>query len=239
MTAPVALSPAAHARTRVITTPGDRFGDNVGVVGVVPAEFGSLLATYPLFLRKNGRTGQFEPCAVLGFGTCENLFLHDETWDAAYVPLQRLTQPFTLVPGEGSAGPALAIDPASPRVSDSEGEILFLENGEPSSYLTRIEAMIAALRSGSKVAHAYAAHLEALDLIELVRVEVGFIDGTSATLDGLYAIRADGLRQLRDGALGDLHARGYLELAWYQIASLVQMQALIARKNKRLLEGAQ
>lgn len=229
----------AHAMLRIDTRASAAFGDAVGVVGVVPAEFPSLLSAYPLLLRKNSRTGQFEPCALLGFAADENLFLGEDGWDVAYVPLQRQVQPFTLAPGaQAGAPPVLAIDIDSPRIAPAGTEIVWRETGEPSAYLTRISAMIETLRSGSRIAHAYAAELERLRLIEPVRIELAFIDGSETSLEGLYAIDAPALRALSGAALGAMQAAGYLELAWYQVGSLVHMQALIARKNKRLLAGA-
>lgn len=242
MTNYVVVDSVTHRRTRVNTARSARFGDEVGLVGVVPAEFGALIAAYPIFLRKNSQTGRFEPCVLLGFSATENLFLAGEQWDASYVPLQRQSQPFQIQPGpsEGAGGAGrvlLTLDMDSPRVQATEGEILFLEDGSGSRYLERIASMLRALVEGSRTAHAFGMKLDELDLIEPVRLEADLVDGTQAKLEGLYSIKPDALRALSGPALEQMHASGFLELAYLQLASLVHVQGLIARKNRRLNAG--
>jgi hypothetical protein len=213
------------------------------LAGVVPAEFGALIAAYPIFLRKNSQTGLFEPCALLGFSASENLFLAEDRWDAPYVPLQRQSQPFQLR-AEAQDGPGaaprvlLTLDMDSPRVQENTGEILFLADGSRSRYLDRIASMLRALMEGSREAHVFGARLEALDLIEPVRLEAALIDGSEAVLEGLYSVKPDALRGLTGAALEEMQAAGHLELAYLQVASLVHVQGLIARKNRRLNAGA-
>jgi hypothetical protein len=239
MTSYVVVDSVTHRRTRVIATPSARYGDDVGVVGVVPGEFGALIAAYPIFLRKNSQTGRFEPCALLGFSVDENLFLAGEQWDAPYVPLQRQSQPFQIraEPAEGpGATPRilLALDMDSPRVQAEEGEILFLEDGSASRYLDRMASMLRALTEGTREAHAFGAKLNALDLIEPVRLEIALIDSSDPTLEGLYSVKPDALRALTGPALEEMQAQRFLEYAYLQLASLVHVQGLIARKNRRL-----
>lgn len=233
MTTLVALDPAVHGDLRVDTRPDAALGDWLAAVGVVPAEFAALIAAYPIFLRKNTHTGQFEPCALVGLAAGENLFVADGVWDAGYIPLQRQSQPFALMP-DGAGGRALAIDPASPRLGTALGEILFTATGHASAHLAQVRGMLEALLAGSRVAHAWTARLEALDLIEPVTLDLAFADRSEARLDGLYTVRAEGLRALAGPALAALHRDGYLELCWYQQASLVHVQSLLARKNRRL-----
>jgi hypothetical protein len=242
MTNYVVVDSVTHRRTRVNTAPSARLGDDVGVVGVVPAEFASLIAAYPIFLRKNSRTGRFEPCALLGVSATENLFLAADRWDAPYVPLQRQSQPFQILAGPaeepgGAPRVLLTLDMDSPRVQADEGEILFLEDGSSSRYLERVASMLRALLEGSGQAHAFGARLDELDLIEPVRLEAALIDGTQANLEGLYSVKPDALRGLSGAALESLQAAGFLEFAYLQLASLVHVQGLIARKNRRLNAG--
>ena len=243
MTNYVVVDSVTHRRTRVNTHPSARFGDNVGLAGVVPAEFGSLLAAYPIFLRKNSQTGRFEPCVLLGLSGAENLFLIDDRWDAPYVPLQRQSQPFQLraeapeAPG-GAPRVLLTLDMDSPRVQETTGEILFLEDGSSSRFLERIASMLRALMEGAREAHALGARLDEFELLEPVRLEISLIDGSEANLEGLYSVKPDALRGLTGAALETMQASGHLEFAYLQLASLVHVQGLIARKNRCMNAGA-
>ena len=97
-----------------------------------------------------------------------------------------------------------------------------------------VSSALRALTEGAAIAHAYAQKLAELDLIEPVRLEAEFIDGSDVALEGLYAVRAEALRKLGGADLGALQAAGYLEWAYWQSGSLVPVADLIARKNRRL-----
>jgi hypothetical protein len=166
----------------------------------------------------------------------------DGRWDAAYVPLQIQRQPFSLIPRPGDVAqgkrPALdvALDLSSPHVQTQEGERLFLDDGQPSKFLQNITSMLSALVSGSTEAYTFTGRLAELDLIEPVRIDIEFVDGSDTKLQGLYWIAAAALKTLPAAQLAELRDREFLEWMYFQMASLAHVSALVARKN-RLLSG--
>lgn len=230
------LDPEKHKEVRILTRAGATFGDNVNLIGVVPREFGRLVTAFPIFLSKNSQTGQFEPGALLGFSSQENLFLAGDRWDAAYVPLQIQRQPFSVQTADDGAGLAITLDVESPRISTTHGEALFAADGAASVYLQRITSVLHELVHGAAAAQAYAAELTRLHLIEPVRLEVEFVDRSKSQLEGLYGIRREGLAALSPADLARLRDAGFLELIYMQLASLGQVSGLVARKN-RLISG--
>src|ERR1700733_9641508 len=110
----VVLNNQIHRDVRIAATRPTRENADVNAVSVIPREFPRLLAHYPIFFTKNLETGRFEPAALLGFQTQENLFFVDGRWDAAYVPLQIQRQPFLLIPrrSENSDGKPPTLDVA-------------------------------------------------------------------------------------------------------------------------------
>jgi hypothetical protein len=212
-------------------------------VSVIPREFPWLLAHYPIFFTKSSETAQFEPAALLGFHPHENLFLKDGKWDAAYVPLQIQREPFSLIPRRGSPAGGqgtldVAIDMNSPQLQAEEGERVFLDDGQPSKYLENITTMLSALVGGTKEAYALTGRLAELNLIESVRIEIEFVDGSNTKLQGLFRISAPALKALPAAQLADLRDREFLEWLYFQMASLSQMPALIARKNQLISAAA-
>lgn len=242
MTRWVELDSAAHRGLRVITHPSARFGDDVMALSVLPCEYPRLLAHYPILLRKSAQTARFEPAALLGFSARENLFLCGERWDAEYVPLQVQRQPFTVLPASGSEQALrLAVDADSPRVMEqgkapADAQALFTEAGQPTVYLKRLAAIVRTFAAGAVEALDYAAALAELDLIEPVSIDVQFVDGSKAKLEGLYTIKPEGLQALSPDSLVALRDRGFLQWAYFQLASISQLGALVARRN-RLLTG--
>jgi hypothetical protein len=240
---PVVLSSQTHRNLRIANTrsPGGNAAGNA--VGVIPREFPRLLAHYPIFFTKSTDTGRFEPAALLGFQSHENLFLVNGRWDAVYVPLQIQRQPFSLIPrrGDDASGNQASLDVAldldSPQIQTQEGERLFLDDGQPSKFLQSITSMLATLVSGSTEAYAFTGRLAELDLIEPVRIDIEFVDGSETKMQGLYWIATAALKALPAAQLTELCDRGFLEWMYFQMASLAHMPALVARKN-RLLSGA-
>jgi hypothetical protein len=237
----VVLDSQTHRNVRIVRRPTRECAE-FNVVSVIPREFPRLLAHYPIFFIKSAESGRFEPAALLGFERKENLFFVNGCWDVAYVPLQIQRQPFSLIPrrsdnpASGQAAVDVAIDLDSPNIQAQDGERLFLDDGGPSKFLQDITSMLSALVSGSREAYAFTGRLAELDLVEPVRIDVEFVDGSEAKLEGLYWIAAAALKALPAAQLAELRDRGYLEWLYFQIASVSHVSGLVARKNQ-LLSG--
>jgi hypothetical protein len=237
----VTLDSRAHGNLRVSRRSSPQIA-HVDAVSVIPREFPRLVAHYPIFFIKSAENGRFEPVALLGFQKRENLFLVEGRWDVAYVPLQIQRQPFSLVPhrseapGGGQGSVDIAIDMSSSQVQTAEGERLFDDNGQPSRYLQSITSMLSALVSGATEGYALTGKLAELNLLEPVGINIEFVDGSEAKLQGLYWIAAAALKALSGAQLAELRDRGFLEWLYFQMASVSHVSSLVARKNQ-LLSG--
>lgn len=240
MTNLVALNSQTHRALRVAVARVRSEHANVNVVSVIPREFPRLLAQYPIFFAKSAESGRFEPVALLGFAGGENLYLAQDGWDAAYVPLQIQRQPFALIPRRGDAAAAaqssldLALDLSSPHVQTQEGEALFKDDGQPTPFLQDISSIMQALVTGSSEAYAFTGRLAELNLLEPVRIDIEFVDTSETKFQGLYWIAAAALKALPAETLKELRDIGYLEWMYFQMASLAHVAGLVARKNRRL-----
>jgi hypothetical protein len=229
----VALDSHIHRNLRV-SRRLSREAAEVNVASVIPREFQRLVAHYPIFFIKSTSSGRFEPAALLGFQPKENLYWTNGEWQVAYVPLQIQRQPFSLLPGENQI--SVAIDMSSSQLGANDGELLFLDDGQPSKYLQNITSMLYALVSGSTEAYEFTARLAELDLFEPVRIDVTFVDQSEAKLQGLYWIASAALKALPATQLAELRDRDFLEWVYFQMASVSHMSGLVARKNE-LLSG--
>ena len=68
-------------------------------------------------------------------------------------------------------------------------------------------------------------------------LEITLEDGSTNRLVGFHVIDEDRLRGLDAASLDDLHQAGHLIPVFMALASLGQLNALIARKNRRLTRG--
>lgn len=234
------LDNVTHKDLRIITTKSPKYGDNISNTGVLPIEFRRVQAEYPIFFRKNKSTENYEPTALLGLEDGENLFLDDAGWDAGYVPMTIERQPFLIgFKSESSGGipneePVVFVDMDSARISKTEGETVFLEQGGISPFLEHINSILKAIHEGHADNKVFCEKLVALELLEPFTLEVELKDGAKHRLAGLHTINEEILKALNSAALKDLHRAGYLEHIYMAMASIANLSTLIAKKNERL-----
>ena len=234
MTRHALLTNTEHRDLRVITARGAAYGDDVMYALTFPPEFRNVQAKYPIVFAK-ARDGSFAPLALFGFREKQNLFLRDGLWDAPYLPAMIDRQPFLI--GASSAGKVIHIDLDHPRVSRTEGERVFDDNGGNSAYLLRMGSMLAAIDDGAASTPAFIAAIQEYNLLESFALDIEFRDGVKQRFAGFHTIQEDRLKQLGPDALGKLHSRGFLEALYMVIASLSNFRELIERASR--LDAAQ
>lgn len=244
MTRHAMLNNIAHKDLRVITRHAAQLGDNVGSVLTFPTEYGDVQREYPIFFRKDPATAQFQSIALLGFRNDENLFLDDAApdgngWNANYIPGIVARGPFLIgfqeqeVDGDLRKEPVIHVDLDNPRISESQGEPVFLPQGGNSRYLEHIATILKGIRDGLAVSDAMFAAFTAMDLIEPVNVEIKFSNEEQYNLRSLYTISEEKLAALDGDALARLNKAGFLQGAFLVIASLNNVKKLIGMKRRR------
>ena len=234
MTRHVQLNNIDHRDLRIDTAHGVALGDGVSFAPVVPGEFRSVQACYPIVFRK-AADGSFQPVALFGFEEGTNLFLEGDRWDASYLPLAVERQPFLI----GRAGDELTVhlDLDHPRVRTDAGEALFREHGGTTDFLERMTSLLLSLHEGLERTPALVEALLRHDLLESFALDVRLDDGSDNRLAGFYTIAEERLRALDGEALSELHRAGHLEAAYMAVASLSRFRDLVDRMNRRRAAG--
>lgn len=232
------LNNMQHQDVHIITEFHPKYGDNESYAHVVLSELAHAQADYPIFLRQNGENGPLELIAVLGLAEAENLFLDDSGWDAHYIPLSVQRRPFLIGVQQDENNPqgraVVHIDLASPRVSDSEGQRIFLPEGGNTEFLQQISAALNTLHMGMAATADFVATLNEMQLIDSVSLRADLKDGQKVELGGLFTIHEQNLANLSAENLAKLHQKQYLRAAYMMIASVSNISKLIKRKNERL-----
>ena len=228
------LNSEKHRQMRVKTGYGAALGDAVMYAMTYPMEFRDIQSCYPILFTKDPNTGGFFAVALLGFEADQNLFLHDDGWDAAYVPALVQRQPFLIAKGgEGDAKPpVVSLDLDHPRVSQDEGEALFDSGGEPSEFLKQKIALLDKLHRGLQHSNGFISTLLQHELLEQIALDIAFNDGSKKTLQGFYCIAEERLYQLKGDVLEALNQAGYLQPVFMAVASLSRVRDLIERRNR-------
>ena len=199
-------------------------------VQVVPAEFAAAATTCPIFIVKNGETGGFYTGAMFGFKPGEDLLTDARGESNALQPLDLERQGFFI------SGDEIAIDPANPRFSQTDGEPLFDDQGLPATPLRHIQRVLSTMKTGVDEMNAFLAAMLGHKLIEPIDVSLKFDDGETLTLDGLYTLSLDAVQALDDIAVLELFHQGYLQLGYAVAGSLRQVPVLARQRNRRLSE---
>lgn len=234
------LNNVAHKDLRVVMRFGQEFGDDVGMVLAFPSEYAELQREYPIFFRRDRDSGQWQSVALLGFEQRENLFLQDGRWNASYLPGAIAKGPFLIgfqeqrIDDELRREPVIHVDLEHPRVSSSEGEVVFLPQGGQSPYLQHIVTVLRGIREGTEFGAAMFAAFDSLGLIQPVDLDVQLDETHRASVSGLHGIDRGKLAALDAESLQRLNRAGFLEGAYLVLASLHNVRRLMAEKQRRL-----
>ena len=232
------LNNVQHKDLRVIIDRSSELGDNVWYAVTFPNEFKSLQRHYPVFFIKNPDDGEFQAVAMFGVEEGVNLFLDENGWNASYIPLNIMRQPFLIGfqeqdhGGETKREPVVSIDMDSPRIHPELGTPVFLEHGGNSEYLENVNSILNVLFVGMRTTKPFFKTLEELDLLESFVLDAQLSDGSEHRLAGFYTINEDVLAELEGPELEMLNKRGYLEAIYMVIASMTNLPALLERKNE-------
>jgi hypothetical protein len=232
------LNNVDHKDLKVIIDRSAELGDNVWYAVTFPNEFKNLQRHYPVFFIKNPDDGEFQAVAMFGVEEGENLFLDENGWNASYIPLNIMRQPFLIgfqeqdQGGETRREPVVTVDMDSPRINSELGEPVFLEHGGNSDYLENINSILNVLFVGMRTTRPFFATLEDLNLLESFVLDAQLSDGSEHRLAGFYTINEDVLGELDGEHLEMLNQKGYLEAIYMVIASMTNLPLLLEKKNE-------
>jgi hypothetical protein len=233
------LNNVDHKDLRIKINRSAELGDALWYTPTFPDEFRNLQAHYPIFFSKNTDSGKFQAVAMLGFEQGENLFLEGERWDAGYIPLSIMRQPFLIGFQDISEGHdsrtemVVSIDMESPRISETDGERVFLEHGGNSEYLERVNSILSLVDQGYQRNEGFIDMLLGMDLLESFVLDIELNDGSEHRLSGFYTINEDSLKALPGDDLVVLNNNNFLEAIYMVIASMSNIPDLVDRKTRR------
>jgi hypothetical protein len=232
----VLLNNVDHADLRVIAGHGAAYGDALNQVLVLPTEFEAVQREYPILIRKDA-AGAWQAVVLLGLDRDENLFLDETGWNARYVPAVQRRGPFSIALQRDELGaeprPMIHVDLDHPRVSRDEGERLFLPAGGNSPYLQGINQALGQIHEGLEISGPMFAFFDELGLIEPIDIEIKLDDQRTYDLPDVFTLAPDRLAAVAGADLERLHRSGLLRAAWALIASMGNIEDLIARKNRK------
>jgi hypothetical protein len=233
---PVQINNVDHADLRVSPRGGAAFGDAANQAPVFPAEFEELQREFAIVFRR--RAAGMQAYALLGLDRNENLFLAGDRWTSRYVPASHRRGPFSIgmtPPQDGDAAePMVLLDMDDPRVGADDGLPLFLPHGGNAPFLDHATGVLRLLYQEAQTATAALEELDAAGLLTPVTLSVDVSEERRYTIPDVLVVDVERLAALAGEPLERLHRSGLLRLATLALASLGNVQQLIARKRALL-----
>lgn len=234
---PVQINNVDHSDLRVSPRAGAEFGDAANQAPIFPAEFEEVQREFPIVFRR--REAGLQAYALLGLDRDENLFLSGDRWTSRYVPAMHRRGPFSIGIARGADGdapgePMVHVDMDDPRVGVEEGLPLFLEHGGNAPYLEHISGVLRLLYEEMESAPAFYGALDEAGLLTPVTLSIDVREDRRYTVPDVLVVDVERLAALTGELLERLHRSGILRLVVLAVASLGNVQQLIARKRALL-----
>lgn len=203
---------------------------------VTAAEFADTCREYPILFLTAGQDpagkAQVAPVAVFGVSQKENLFYKPGGWDGHYVPATLRAYPFTMARIAEDKF-AVCIDRSCPGFSETEGERLFTEAGEPTEVLKRLHAFVEQIEIEVERTRLAGVRLMELQLLQPKRFDAKLPNGEPLAMDGFLALDEERLSKLGDADLLELQRSGLMGLLHAHQISLGNMRQLLERHIAR------
>ena len=197
---------------------------------VAVAEFSDACRDYPLVFINAGNDEQgkvlFAPIAVLGLANAENLYLDGSKWRGGYIPAVLRAYPFFVGRVDAQTS-AVCLDASWSQLSQTEGEPLFLPDGEPAPLLITARQQLELIETEVQRTRMGCQRLAELDLLREMRFDATLPDGRKHSVDGFFTIDQERVQALDDAAALELHKSGLLAVIHAHWVSLGNMRALV------------
>lgn len=223
----VPLNKDQHSTTKINNTNAFSHISGEHMLPVVVHEFVVAGAEFPIVFVKANEG--FQPVAMLGLAAQQNLFMQGNEWQALYVPRAVRNYPLVLVKDKPDGDRLMvALDEASERVSQAEGNPLFNEDGSESEFLTHRKQQMAEYLDMGVITRNFVEKLQSLELIKEQTLTLN-INGTERRINGIFLIDEKKLNELSDETFLELRKSGYLTAIYAQLMSLQHTQKLVKR----------
>jgi len=199
---------------------------------VTAVEFADVCREYPIvFVRagKDEKTGQEQvaPMAVLGVAQKENLYLQPGGhWRTPYIPAFLRRYPFGMA-GVGDDRMAICIDRDWDGFSDTEGDRLFDDQGEPTELLKNVQQFVENYENEVERTRLFGTALQEAGLLQDMRFDATLPNGDKVSVDGFLAVDEQKLHDLPEAKVLEWHRNGILGLIHAQQVSMGLMRRLV------------
>lgn len=220
-----------HADKKIVPAKGFDFAGDFHLASIMVHEFVRASAIYPVVFLEDKENDEFRPVVLLGLDAGENLFVSPEgTWDASYIPAIIRRYPFALAKTGEEGQFTVCIDEDSALVSDSEGQPMFNEEGEPTEIIENVKRYLGELQQMEAFTRAFSQYFSEHNMFTPLNMRVRQQDQVR-NVTGCYVINEERINNLSNERFLELREKRYLAPLYAHLNSLAQIERLVKLKT--------
>ena len=230
----IPLNKDRHAKTRIKEITDFGFVSQLHIAYVTLHEFARAGAIFPIVFLEDKAKDEFRPVVLMGLNPGENLFVSaDGKWNASYVPAIIRRYPFALAPKPDSNEYLVCLDEDSKLLSETEGNALFDDKGEPTQVIDNVKRYLTELQQMDIITNQFCKFLAEHNMFTPLNIKVRD-DAEMKSIGGCYVINEQRLNSLSDELFLELRAKQYLPATYAHLVSLAQTERLVKFKDERI-----
>ena len=230
----VPVNKARHEGKKIKQVEGFGFAADFHIASIMVHEFARAASLYPVVFLEDKEQDSFRPVVLMGMDAGENLFVGaDGKWQASYVPAIIRRYPFALASAGEEGKFTVCIDEGSDLISDTEGLLLFNEQGEPAEALENVKRYLGELQQMDAFTNEFCKYMVAHNMLTPLNMRVQQADQVK-NINGCYVINEERLNGLSVDGFMELRDKRYLPAVYAHLLSLAQIERLMTLKDERL-----
>lgn len=220
-----------------LPAPGEvpKFAQALNAIPISYSEFTLVARQYPIVFTSGDNGQSFNPVAVLGVTSGENLFVAGGAWAAgAYVPAYARRYPFCMAKvrlNEVEQQDRLIC--VEKQHVDDNGEPMFDDKGQPNERWRDIERLLTEYEIDLGRAREMCAILLDYALLEPFTMQATLTKGGAMHLTGMHRVDEKKLEHLNGSQIKNLMRKGMMGRIYTHLLSLDNFSRLIERKAAR------
>lgn len=215
-----------HAAKKILPVSDFRFAAKNHIAYLTLHEFVRAASTYPVLFLEDKANDDFRPVALLGLNAGENVFVDDEgRWQAGYIPAIIRRYPFALSASGEDDRFLVCVDEASTLLSDSEGQPLFDEQGNPTQVIDNVKTYLGELQQMDRMTTEFTQFLVQNNLLTPLNMRVN-VNEQVRNITGCYVVNEERLNNFSDAKFLEVRQKNYLPAIYAHLLSLTQIERL-------------
>ena len=225
------LNKDRHANTKIKEIKDFKFVSKLHIAYITLQEFARAAAIFPIVFLEDKTKDEFRPVVLMGLSPGENLFVSaDGKWNASYVPAIIRRYPFALAPKSESNQYVVCLDEGSDLISETEGNALFDDKGEPTQVIENVKRYLTELQQMDAITNDFCKFLVEHNMFTPLNIKVRDNEEMKS-ISGCYVINEARLNGLSDKLFLEIKNKQYLPAAYAHLVSLGQTERLVKFKD--------